>query len=121
MKASLKFFAVSVFSVSLVFFNSSPVSAETFIDPTLDGRYIDACLESYKFPNSCNKPAKGEIATQFCRYKGYSRWKQYQNRDFGWNNRTTNWKWKESYVDGQVRANFSSNVGGNRFTVIECR
>lgn len=121
MKASSKFFAVSAFSISLILLNSSAASAETFIDPTIDGRYIDACLESYRFQDGCNSSARAEIAQQFCRWQGYSSWEQYQTQDFGWDNRTTNWKWKEIYVDGRLQSNFYSNVGANRVTVIECR
>ena len=95
--------------------------AETFLNPRIENKYIDACLESYRFQNGCNQAAKNELARQFCRYKGYSDWKQWQSYDFGWDNRTINWKWKERYVDGQLQANFFSNEGANRFTTIECR
>jgi hypothetical protein len=120
MKTSSKFFAVSAFSISLILLNSLAANAATFIDPTIEGRYIDACLESYRFQDGCNRAARDETALQFCRWQGYSSWAQYQNQDFGWDNRTMNWKWQERYVDGQVLPNFYSNEGGNRFTVIEC-
>jgi hypothetical protein len=57
--------------------------AETFLDPRIENKYIDACLESYWFQDGCNQAAKNEIAKQFCRWKGYSDWKQWQSYDFG--------------------------------------
>ncbi|MCL1467126.1 hypothetical protein [Argonema galeatum] len=100
---------------------TSAASAEVFLEPKIQGRYIDACLESHRFQNGCNNAARGEIAQQFCRRKGFSSGTKWQTLDFGWDNRTTNWKWKEVWVDGNLRANFYSNEGANRFTVIECR
>ena len=125
MKISSKVFAASTFFLSLIFINSSTTIAahlkETFLNPQIEGKYIDACLNSFRFQDGCNKPAQNEVANQFCRWRRYSSAIQWQSQDFGWKNRTINWKWTERYTDGELQANFFSNEGANRFTVIECR
>jgi hypothetical protein len=116
-----KFANVSILSLSTIMLCQYSAVAETFMNPNLDGKYIDACIDSYRFQNHCSQAAKNQVSKQFCRFKGYSSVKQWASQDFGWDNRTIAWKWTEKYVDGNLQANFYANEGGNRFTAIECK
>ena len=110
----------SALSLSMIIFNQQISLAETFMHPQIEGKYIDSCINSYRFPEGCSQAAQTEVAKKYCIYKGYRNVKTWGSQDFGWENRTNNWKWTEKYVDGSVQANFYGNEGANRFTGIEC-
>ena len=119
MEVSLRFFAISLISISYCF-NASLVKAETFIDPTLDGKYIFPCIKSYRFSDACSPAATSIVAEKYCIQKGYSRDRNWQTVEFGWKNHSVHYRWAEVYVDGKLREGWIPEDTGLRFTVIEC-
>ena len=116
-----KAFLMSIFSMPIIFLGSSMANAQSFLDPNLSGRKIDACIDSYRFQDSCGRAGKRVVADTFCRYKGYSYALQFKTEDFGWKNRVGNYKWTERYINGKMQPSFRGSVGANLLTAVECK
>ena len=116
-----KTFLMSIFSISIISFGASMANAQSFLDPNLSGWKIDACIDSYRFQDSCSGAAKRVVANTFCRHKGYSYALQFKTQDFGWKSRVGNYKWTEKYINGRMQSGFYGSVGANLLTAVECK
>ncbi|MGB8690040.1 MAG: hypothetical protein WCD53_22265 [Microcoleus sp.] len=97
-----------------------PVAAQTsytFMAPKVEGRPIDHCINSYRYPDRCNKAATKAAADQFCKYKGYERAIRWY-----WNSQPEQPViiWTEGWSDGQQVGGYKQMKGTGVFEGIEC-
>jgi hypothetical protein len=123
-RGTMKISSLGIISlVSVVLFSGAVASADqTYLTPIWNGRQIDRCVNSPRFPDRCSDAAASESARHFCILNGHRDVKQWQTFLFGVNDedKPPVWIWNEYWSGGVFHQNYGDWRGGNRFTVIEC-
>ncbi|MFS8067314.1 MAG: hypothetical protein ACMG6S_13160 [Byssovorax sp.] len=108
------------FLVVSTLYISSALANHTFLDPRIDGRNVDRCVNSQRFPDNCSEAASNEAARRFCAANGYTDIVQYQTVDHHWLHPRPTVKWYEEWSGGVLLEHFKPEMGGWIFTAIEC-
>ncbi len=113
------FTRLSILGSLMLLANLARAETRTFIDPKLNGRYVDGCIDSFRYPGNenCSKEGSAEVAHEFCKIKGYKTWKQWKWSPYA---ETNSYMLKEFYSRGNFKRGFYKFRGRNLMDVIVC-
>ncbi|MFM7603544.1 MAG: hypothetical protein ACKO7R_20480 [Pseudanabaena sp.] len=114
-----------VTTISIALIEPADAQTRTFLQPKLSppnqpSARLDRCTNSYRYPDSCGRPAAQEVANRFCTQMGFKRAIQFSTIDRSWRQRERLWKYTEQWKDGKLQSFWTLGEGGFMIEAIEC-
>ncbi len=112
-------------TISIASIEPADAQTRTFLQPRLSptrqpSARLDRCTNSYRYPDSCGRPAAQEVANKFCNERGFNRAVQFSTIDRNWKQRERLWKYTEQWKDGKSQSFWTLGEGGFMIEAIEC-
>ncbi len=111
-------------TLTLGVLSAGRILAETQVflnDVKIDGKHVDRCIVSYRFPSACSEAATELAANKFCEKMGYryaSKWSWHNGRNAA--DVESVWKYTEEYRDGELWSGWKIAEGSWLFETIVC-
>ena len=82
-----KFFGLTVLLSVATFSGSNVLACTTYWNPRINGREVDRCINSHRYPDGCSRGATERAADRFCEEMGRGS--------------ARSWQWQDQSTDSQ--------------------